>query len=148
MILRDSITIQGTAARIWEILGDPSLMKRWNPKCSVCEPPRQPIRKGFRYKATFRLGRSVQDTTCVVMECVPEQVLRTRFSGKTIKSGCYVEEIFRIIPQGAETRLIHELDFANSGLPWFFKALMKASHVIGYSEGKSSLEGIKELGES
>jgi hypothetical protein len=71
--------------------------------------------------------------------------LRTRFKGWFIKGGEYVDEVFRIIPAGAETKVVHEVDFGHSGAPWYVLVLMKLIDVIGYRVGKSSLEGIMEL---
>jgi uncharacterized protein YndB with AHSA1/START domain len=145
MTLREAIVLENSPAEIWAILADPALMTLWNPKCVKCEPKGGPIRTGFRYKATFRLGGSDREADCEVVDFVPGELLKTRFEGGAFKDGGYVEETFRIVPSEAETKLVHEVDFSRSGLPWFVQALMKLIDTFGYSVGKSPLEGIREL---
>jgi hypothetical protein len=86
-----------------------------------------------------------QETWCEVLDCAPKQLLTTRYSGKAFRNGGYVEETFRLTPIPSGTRLLHAVDFAHSGLPWLVRLLMQLVSTFGYSVGKSSLEGLRDL---
>ena len=103
--------------------------------------------RGVRYIATYRLSGPEQETWCEVLDCEPTQLLRTRYSGKAFRNGGYVEETFRLTPAPGGTRLHHAVDFTHSGLPWLVRLLMQLVHTFGYSVGRSSLDGIRDLAE-
>ena len=147
MTFRDEIAIRGAPAKVWAIISDPSLMPLWNAKCVTCERQEGALREGSRYKATFRLKGPEQETWCEVRDCAPAQLLKTRYSGHAFRNGGYVEETFRLTPSSDGTRLLHAVDFSRSGLPWLVRLLMQLVHTFGYSVGKSSLEGIRDLAE-
>ena len=145
MTLRDEIAIRCSPAGVWAIISDRSLMPLWNPKCVKCEEQQESIRRGSRYKAAFRLKGPERETWCEVQDCVPTQLLRTRYSGEAFQKGGYVEETFRLTPSPNGTRLFHAVDFTHSGLPWLIRLLMQLVNTFGYSVGRSSLEGIRNL---
>lgn len=145
MTLREEMAFENTPTEIWAILADPALMTLWNPKCVKCVLKAGPIRTGLRYKATFRLRDSEQESDCEVVECVPEKLLKTRCDGKAFKVGGYVDETFRIVLSETKTILIHEVDFTHSGLPWLILVMMRLIDKFGYSVEKSTLERIREL---
>ena len=82
-----------------------------------------------------------------MLDCAPTQLLKTRYSGKAFRNEGYVEETFRLTPLPDGTRLLHDVDFTYSGLPWLIRWLMQLVNAFGYSVGKSSLEGIRDLAE-
>lgn len=145
MTFRDEITIRSSPSTVWAAVSDPSLMPLWNPKCVTCERQEGSMRRGSRYKATFRMKGPEQETWCKVLDCAPTQLLTTRYSGKAFRNGGYVEETFRLTPIPSGTRLLHAVDFAHSGLPWLVRLLMQLVSTFGYSVGKSSLERIRDL---
>lgn len=145
MVLRERIRVNATAGRVWAILGDPSLMELWNPKCVRCHVEEDRVRLGLRFKAAFRLKGAERETDCEVLDCRPDQVLTIRFSGSAFRGGGYVDETFRLCPVHAGTEIIHEVDFAHSGLPRLLKALMKVLDLVGHKQGKSSLDCLREL---
>lgn len=144
---RDEIAIRGAPAEVWTIISAPSLMPLWNAKCLKCDGPRDAIRRGSRYKATFRMKGPEQEMWCEVVDCAPTQLLKTRYTGKAFRNGGYVDEVFQLTPSSTGTRLTHGVDFTHSGLPWIVRVLMYIIHTFGYSVGKSSLDGIKKLTE-
>ena len=145
MTFRGEITIRSSPATVWAAVSDPSLMPLWNPKCLKCERQEGSMRMGSRYKATFRMRGPEQETWCEVRDCVPTQLLTTRYSGKAFRNNGYVEETFRLTPIPSGTRLLHAVDFAHSGLPWLVRLLMQLVGTFGYSVGQSSLDGIRGL---
>jgi len=54
---------------------------------------------------------------------------------------------FVLQPVHGGTDILHIADFSHAGLPWFLKAIMKVMHRFGRKEGKSPLDGLKELAE-
>ena len=148
MILLESISIKTSPTQVWEILADPSLMPLWNSKCTNCTPGSHSICKGSRYNAVFQMSGSGREVACEVIECAPEQFLKTRFTGWFTPRAGYVDEVFRLHASNTETRLVHEVDFTQSGIPWLIQVLMKLVSTFGYSVGKSPLKGIKDLAEN
>lgn len=147
MILRDRIDVRASAAQVWEVLGDPTLMELWNPKCVRCETDRRQVHVGLRYRASFRLSGPERASRCEVMACTPGELLTTRFHTEGPGPAGYVDETFRLLPQGEGTRIVHEVDFTHSGLPRWLQAFMKVVDLMGRKVGKSSLDGIRELAE-
>jgi hypothetical protein len=88
-----------------------------------------------------------QEMWCEVIDCVPMRLLKTRYSGDAFRNGGYVEEVFELVPSPTDIRLTHAVDYSHSGLPRFFRVLMWLISRFGYSVGRSSLDGIKELAE-
>lgn len=147
MILRDRRYMAATPERVWAILADPALMELWNPKCVRCEADRENVHVGLRFKAVFRLSGPEREAQCEIVDCQPDVFLAVRFSGDAFRRAGYVDETFRMTPTADGTRIIHEVDFTHSGLPWLLKVFVKVMDTIGYKAGKSSLDGIKELAE-
>lgn len=145
VILRDRIDVKARAAQVWDVLDDPGLMERWNPKCVRCESDRRHVQVGLRYRASFRLSGPERESQCEVLTCVPGELLTTRFLTEGPGPAGYVDETFRLRPCGDGTRVIHEVDFTHSGLPRWLQVFMKVMDVVGRKVGKASLEGIKEL---
>jgi uncharacterized protein YndB with AHSA1/START domain len=148
MTLREEIIIQRPAAKVWEILADPSLMAAWNPKCQAAAAGGQRVRLGLRFTATFQLSGPAQAMTGEIIACEPGQRLTTRFTGAAFPRDAYADETFVLEAAGTNTRLVQTVDYTHSGLPWFVKLLMKLLATFGHSVGNSSLDGIKELAEA
>lgn len=149
MILRERTHVNATAERIWAILRDPRRMSDWNPHCTQCEAGEDAMRMGLRFKATMRFsGGPARQLDCEVIECEPEQILTLRFSGEAaVGADEYVEETYMFQPAEGGAKVVHKVDFSHSGLPWFLKALLKVIHLVGQPQGKSPLDGLKELAE-
>ncbi len=149
MILRERTHVNATAEQIWAILRDPRRMSEWNPHCLRCDAGEDTMRMGLRFKATMRFGGGpAHQLDCEVIECEPGRVLTLQFSGEA-SSGTdeYVDETYMLQPVEGGMKVLHQIDFSHSGLPWFLKALLKVIHLVGQPQGKSPLEGLKELAE-
>ena len=107
------------------------------------------MRVGLRFKATMRFGGGPErQLDCEVITCEPERILTLRFSGEA-SSGTdeYVDETYVLQPVEGGTKVVHETDFSHAGLPWFLKVVLKVIHLVGRPQGKSPLEGLRELAE-
>jgi len=148
MILRERTHVNATAEQIWVILRDPRRMSEWNPHCLRCDAGKDTMRVGLRFKATMRFGGPAHRLDCEVIGCEPEQILTLRFSGEASSSRDeYVEETYMLQPAEGGAKVVHKVDFSHSGLPWFLKVLLKGIHLVGQPQGKSPLDGLKELAE-
>lgn len=149
MILRERTRVNATPGQIWAILRDPRLMSDWNPHCVSCEAGEDALRMGLRFKATMRFGGGPErQLDGEVTACEPERILTLRFSGEAaVGTDEYVDEtyVFQAIEEG--TQVLHQVDFSHSGLPWFLKVVLKVIHLVGRPQGKSPLDGLKELAE-
>lgn len=144
MIIRDEIILAQPPRVVWEIIADPTYMNLWNHKCVSCTPVAGVENE---YQAVFRLNRKERDSLCRVVESIPPSRIKMHFSWQDpqqkIERG--VEEEFQLIPAYSGTKVIHLVDFSNSGIPWIFRALMWLIYKFGRKAGPSSLDGIKEL---
>lgn len=145
MTLRDQIDVDASPDAVWRWLADPASMTRWNPKCVRCDVGAPGIHTGLRYKAAFRMSGPERETDCEVIACEPNKLLVTRFLMEQPKPGGYVDETFRLEARKDGTRIIHEVDFARSGLPLWLRVLMKFMDMVGRKTGESSLDGIRHL---
>jgi len=149
MVLRERIQTDATAEQVWAVLADPGSMVRWNPHCESCEAGESTMRVGLRFKATMRFGHGPErQLDCQVIECEPQRLLTLRFSGEVLPDPAeYVEETYLLQSVEGGTKVLHEVDFSHSGLPWFLKAVLKVIDLVGHKGGQSPLEGLKELAE-
>jgi uncharacterized protein YndB with AHSA1/START domain len=147
MILRERIHVNATASQIWAILRDPGLLSQWNPHCVRCEAGEAMMHAGLRFKATMSFGRGPErQLDGEVIECEPDRILTLRFSGEALpRTDEYVDETYVLQPSNGGTKVLHEIDFSHSGLPWFLKAVLRVIQLVGRKEGKSPLEGLQEL---
>ena len=149
MILREHALVQATIGQIWAILCDPRRMSEWNPHCVQCEAREDTLRVGLRFKATMLFGGGPErQLDCEVIACEPERILTLRFSGgASSDTDEHVDETYVVQPVKGGTEVVHKIDFSHSGLPWFFKALLKVIRLVGRKHGESPLDGLKELAE-
>ena len=145
MTLRDRIMLKASPIVVWELLADPASMARWNPKCVRCDIGFSRVQVGLRYKAVFRLSGPERETDCEVIACEPCKLLVTRFLLDFSGRAGYVDETFRLEPLSDGTRIVHEVNFAHSGLPLWLRLFMKLMDRVGAKAGESSLDGIRNL---
>ena len=147
MILRERTHVDATPGQIWAILRDPRRMSDWNPHCLDCEVAEDAMRVGLRFKAVMRFGGGPErQLDCEVITCEPERILTLRFSGEAATgTDEYVDETYVFQSFDGGVKIVHEVDFSHSGLPWFFKAVLQVIHLVGQPQGKSSLDVLKEL---
>ena len=149
MILRERTRVKATAGQIWAILRDPRRMSAWNPHCVHCRAGEDTLRVGLCFQATMRFGGGPErQLDCEVIACEPERTLTLRFSGETaVGTDEHMDETYVFQPVEGSTKVVHEIDFSHSGLPWFLKVVLKAVHFVGQQQGKSPLGCLKELAE-
>ncbi|MBM4027298.1 MAG: hypothetical protein FJ280_18110 [Planctomycetes bacterium] len=149
MILREQTCVAATTEQVWAVLTDPGLMSLWNPHCVCTAGAGLALRVGLRFQAVMRFRRGPERTLdCDVTECRPGQRLTLRFSGEALPGRAgHMDETFVLQPVHGGTDILHIADFSHAGLPWFLKAIMKVMHRFGRKEGKSPLDGLKELAE-
>ena len=149
MILRGRACVNAMPGQIWAILRDPRLMSQWNSHCVNCDASEGTMRVGLRFKATMHFGAGpARLLDCEVSACEPERILTLRFSGE-VAGGTdeYVEETYVFQPVEGGTKVLHQVDFSHSGLPRFLQVVLKVVHLVGQPQGKSPLDGLKELAE-
>jgi hypothetical protein len=148
MKLFDQIYIVASPSCVWQVLGDLNMMKLWNPKCVSSQAGKGPFVAGYTYQATFSLRKgSERKMECMIEEYQQDKLLTIRYSGNIFKAWGYVTETYLLSAQNRGTDVKQIVDFTNSGVPFIVQLLMKFIHTLGYSAGKSSLKGIKELAE-
>lgn len=149
MVLKERIRVKATAGRVWTILRDPGRMSQWNPRCVESVVDEDTMRIGLRFQATMRFsGGPERQLDGEVVECEPDRVLTLRFSGAAgFHTGEYVDETYVMQPIADGTKVLHTVDFSHSGLPGFLQAFLKVFQLVGRREGRSALEGLKELAE-
>ena len=145
VILQDRIVVQAETARVWEVLGDLSLMPLWNPKCHGIDADAAPSGAGSRYEAVFRMNGRESRAVCEILDYTPLRILRIRYSGGPLKNGACVDETFVLTAESGRTRITDSVDFSRAGLPWPVRAIMRFLHAFGASAGPSSLDNLRTL---
>jgi len=145
VVLRERAQVDRPITEVWALLSDIDLMALWNPKCIRCDAGGERARVGLRFKAVFRLSGPEREAECEVIHCRVPEILAIRYATDALRPGGYVDETFRLRSFDGGAKIIHEVDFTHSGLPCAIKALMKVLDLFGRKEGKSSLDGIREL---
>ena len=105
------------------------------------------MQQGASFSARVTLGREERHTDCEIRDFSPGERIVIRYSGGAFgSSGGFVDETFALTPlPGGRTQLTLEVDFRNSGLPFFVRVLMGFAHTFGHHVGRSSLDGIRDL---
>ena len=127
---------------IWRIVSDPEQMPVWNPKC-VLVTAAAGAPETRRFDALFQMNQKEKSAVGeVVCWRVPEQITY-RYTYEDQFSGT-VEETFKLQQQGAAvTRLVHEVDFSRSGLPWWVRVVIGYIGRFGKLVGEDPLDGIE-----
>ena len=146
MKITESELFHHSAHSIWNILKEPGNMPAWNPKCRRCGAVGT-ASVGAVFQATFELGGKTRESTCEVIDVVPREKIAIRYSVETPGRGTgHVVETFLLRERGLErTQVDLTVDFSEAHLPLCAKTLMWVLSKCGYSAGKSSLDGIREL---
>lgn len=146
MKVKESILIDSSVDEVWEILKDPGNMPAWNYKCCDCKADSN-IVIGSTFEATFKMSKTKNVASCEVIELKSCNAITIRYSGESFGStGGYVDESFILTCiDPRQTKLDLVVDFTNSKLPLILKCIMWFIHTFGYSAGRSSLDGIKDL---
>jgi hypothetical protein len=103
--LRTEILIDASPATIWSILADTARYPDWNPFIRKIDGPL--VVQG-RITATIQpLGRRATSFRPTLLRVEPQQELRWR--GRLLFRSLFEgEHVFRLVPERAATRLIHE----------------------------------------
>ncbi|MCG8632946.1 MAG: SRPBCC family protein [Desulfobacterales bacterium] len=146
MKIKESTIVNCSVDDIWDILKDPGNMPAWNPKCHTCDAGKT-ISIGSSFDATFRLGSKEKKTSCRIMDLKPGEKITIRYSGEAFSTGDgFVDETFTLVYQGVrQTKLVLEVDFSQSELPFLIKSIMWFLSRFGQKSGKSSLDGIRSI---
>lgn len=146
MILRERTRVHATPEQIWTVIGDPRRMCSWNSHCVRCDASEDTMRVGLRFKALMRFSQGPErQLDCEVLECEPDRILSLRFSGEaSFRTGEYVKETYVLQPVGRRTKILHQIDFSHSGLPWLAQAMLKVIGLVRHHKDLS-LEGLQGL---
>lgn len=142
MLLRERRVLPVTPRAVWQVVGDPALMSLWNPKCIRCDALDSAPQFGSCYNTVFRSGSRERECRCKIIAFSPESRIRLQYS---FLSGEVVKETFELRKIASGTELTQSVDVAPPNTPWLFQALIWLIHRIGYSAGRSSLDGIAAL---
>lgn len=147
MRLRERVTIRASCEEVWRWIADPDQIARWNPKLvAIDRGGGGPLRLGERFDAVYRMKGRDRETSCEVVEVREPDLLIIRNRPMPDRpAGAYVDECYRLRPARQGTRLVQEIDFTHSGVPWFFQLLMWLIHSTGEAVGKRYLVTLKEL---
>jgi hypothetical protein len=103
--LRTEILIDASPAIVWSIIADTARYPEWNPFIRNLDGP---LVAGGRISATIQpLGKRPMTFRPTLLRVEPQQELRWR--GRLLFRGLFEgEHVFRLVPEGERTRLIHE----------------------------------------
>jgi hypothetical protein len=103
--LRTEVFIQASTPTVWGVLADTARYPEWNPFIRKLDGP---LVAGGRIAATIQpLGRRAMTFRPTLLRVDPERELR--WLGRFVVRGLFDgEHVFRLVPEGSGTRLIHE----------------------------------------
>jgi len=129
----DSIEIAASLEEVWPFVADPVGQATWNEKIvEVRRHSDQAVRLGETFGMTYRM--SGKDT--------PNEVhFRHQYRWKSRFR--YAVEKYRLQQQGDCVEVTQEIDLSETGIPWFFRALIWFISRFGKSVGKSNMERLK-----
>jgi len=135
-------TIPLPVSDVWRIVSDPEQMPAWNLNCVlVTASPGAPETRQF--EALFKMKQKERQAKGQVIHWRMTEEVTYRYSYEDPFPGT-VEETFRLQQDGGHvTQLVHEVDFSESGLPWWARLLMVYIGRFGRLVGEDSLNGIE-----
>ncbi len=106
--LRTEILIEASPATVWTILADTARYPEWNPFIRQVTGPLLP---GARIRTVIQpLGKRAMTFRPTILRAEPGQELR--WLGRLVLPGLFDgEHVFRLLPEGQATRLVHEETF-------------------------------------
>ena len=148
MKMKESIILNTTVEKLWDLLKDPGNMPLWNPKCIDVKVDKN-IYIGSRFEVTFQMreGAEAGKMDCEVIEFKEYKKLVIRYSGEMVKGKIgHMDEIFIIAPaKNGQLELKRHLDLSKTKLPFFLRIIMWFISTFGYSVGKTCMEEIRDL---
>ncbi|MEM6883458.1 MAG: SRPBCC family protein [Verrucomicrobiota bacterium] len=135
-------TIPLSIAEVWRVVSDPEQMPAWNPKCVlVAAASGAPETRSF--EVLFQMNHKEKEASGKVVVWRVTEKVTYRYIYQDEFSGT-VEESFLLQQLGpAVTRLVHEVDFSRSGLPWWVRILIGYIGRFGKLMGDDPLDGIE-----
>jgi uncharacterized protein YndB with AHSA1/START domain len=121
MLIREEVDTRATPERAWELIRDPWLHVRWNPRILETEVLSSGAPAvGFRYRVTYELANHRDPFDAEIVEFVPGERwavrLEERLKGDGRNFQRYMIESYTIAAQGDVTHVTHEVRIHHPGV--------------------------------
>jgi len=141
----DRIEILASLEEVWPFIADPVGQATWNEKIvDVCRHSGQAIRLGETFGMTYRMSGRDRKSEVEVVVCDPPNEVHFRHQYRWKSQFRYAIEKYRLQQQGDRVEVTQEIDLSETGISWFFRALIWFISRFGKSVGKSNMERLKE----
>jgi hypothetical protein len=118
----------------------------WNPKLlSVERAGAGPLQLGERFGELYRMAGRDRATECEVVELQHPSILVIRHRLAEWSLDRYVLERYRLEQVHGSTRVVQEIDVAQSGISWPMQLLLWILHLTGEPTGTRYLVTLKEI---
>ncbi|MEO0475755.1 MAG: SRPBCC family protein [Planctomycetota bacterium] len=149
MQVNENTLINATPDQVWPFLIDPVLQAAWNPKIiSIDRPKDGPVTLGEAYGMTAKLSGEQRTTRVEVVDLIEAQLLMVQHQLTETGTGFLVTETFTLEPNGAETRVEHNIDLSQTPIPGILKPLIKLVMKFAKPPGSQQLGRLKQMIES
>ena len=150
MKIRDEVTIDESADKIWEYVGSPETWPLFHVKAGECRHVSgQADAIGALYEMEFRLGSKASMTRCEIVECRTGRLIALRSTLPTTdrKSGRRISArlTYEMEDLGRQTRVREEIDFDSSLIPLVFRPLFWLILRFGKPRGETTLMRLKRI---
>lgn len=153
MQIKQQVTIEATADRVWAFLVPPEKMKLWNEKLiEVEEVSTREISVGYRYQPTYRMKGKDNKLIAEIVIYEPPNHLKISCKELNVSDpkwfGRNITEEYVLTSKGNSTHLEQIITFDNTGIPWILRALIWFITSFGKPTGEPYLDKLKRLVET
>lgn len=145
MTLQESIKVSADLDQVWPFVADPVGQATWNEKIvDVRRNSDGPVRLGEYFGMTYRMSGKLRDSKVEVIASDPPGEVHFRHHFQWEDRRFYADERYTLRTIGNQVEVTQYVDMRNTGIPWFFRAVIWLISRVGKPVDRSSMERLKE----
>jgi len=139
--------IMAPPALVWQWVSEPRGWQAWNPKIEDVVPLSTGAPgEGWRFRMAYRLRKKPQLVDAELVEFRVREQLVCRTSGGDLNAGGWILETYTLTEDEDTTVLTHQVDLANSKMPYFARfAVVFLTNVFNASGDMGHVRNLKAL---
>lgn len=146
MHIKGQVDIKATPEQVWPFLVDPVIQAAWNPKIiSINRAHDGPVGVGETYTMIAKMSGTEKTSQAEVMDVTPARRLVVRHRMIEAQRESFVTETYLLKPTRNGTRVTHDINLRQAGIPRVFLLLIWVITRVGKPQGEPYLKKLKTL---
>ena len=147
VLLTGRARILAPPSLVWQWVSEPRGWPAWNPKIIEVVPlSTEAPGPGWRFRMAYRLRKKPQMAEAELVEWRGQERLVCRTAGGDLNPGGWILETYTLAADEDTTVLTHEVDLANSKMPYFARfAVVFLTNLFNASGDMGHVRNLKAL---